>query len=310
MICYFLFVSEDPMARFRKFLNERGVDIDEDILNNIAESTHLSTKTIACMNSDVALTIYQDAAYFPMTTTRAQVRSTSNIAIDGDLFIGNASKCLFFRAFQSHQEMKVLKVLVKPQESIDKEVALFISLKGFADGIALVPVEKLEAHINYDNKRSAAKKFEGGILMPYYAYTLHDLPESIPFTRAEYIISRIRNAIDFIHGNCWLHGDVKSSNIFFTAEGSVFLGDYGCSRNYADIEDFHAGTIMFQCCDVPANKFPKLFDLIGLAISIAVKCQSQRYKRSTMWCYDELKTFITDRCPAEFNTILLDLIAK
>ena len=82
--------------------------------------------------------------------------------------------------------------------------------------------------------------------MPNFSFTLQDIPKPISIEVATGLFDRLSLAIDFLHDHKWLHGDVKSSNIFCKDEGLAYLGDYGPSVSYDDLKHFTGGTPMYQ----------------------------------------------------------------
>lgn len=206
---------------------------------------------------------------------RASMLSNSDNAVDGEFDVPGAEGALFFRVFHHHRYPKILKIPNQPTV-VDLEVEMYNQLldKGIGN-YPLVPVEKL----SYERRHKfPEKQINAGILMPLYPYTMHDLPPPIPSDIALSVIGNITQAIVFIHDNGWMHGDVKSANIFMDINGMAYLGDNGCSCSYDKLHKFHhGGTINYQCSDVHAKVQPKLFNKVGLAISFVRKVATNSF---------------------------------
>jgi hypothetical protein len=69
-------------------------------------------------------------------------------------------------------------------------------------------------------------------------------------------------------GNSWIHGDVKSSNIFRDYNGDLWLGDYGSSFEIKNFKDFTGGTLNYQIIDGEYYNNPTYFDKVGLCLTI------------------------------------------
>lgn len=141
-------------------------------------------------------------------------------------------------------------------------------------GISLVPVRLLELESTsthqsvFSSPHRPLNPFKG-ILMPCYHFTLSDIPKPIPCWCAIEVFKPIISAIDFIHDHEWLHGDVKSQNIFCDHLGAPWLGDYGSSVEYNKrYFSFPGGTLRYQCNDISYLEKPRLFDGIGLVMSL------------------------------------------
>jgi serine/threonine protein kinase len=166
-------------------------------------------------------------------------------------------------------------VLKIPRENskVVKECKLFESIGTMAEKaeIALVPVEsiKLKGHQRKDG--SAAKLFEKAILMPIYACSLQDIPPPISAEYALLIFVRLSEVISFLIDKCWLHGDIKPSNIFIDHLGVTWVGDYGSSVKYENVREFTGGTPAYQCLDIGVVDNLHQFDKVGLVISLLEK---------------------------------------
>jgi serine/threonine protein kinase len=120
---------------------------------------------------------------------------------------------------------------------------------------------------------SPEKKFTKGVLMPKYSHSLCDLPIPMSPKLALTVGERIFQAINSMHQCEYLHGDIKPGNIFIDLHGQAWLGDYGSSVAFTDVERFVGGTARYQCAVVPAKLSPKLFDYMGLALTLLEKCE-------------------------------------
>lgn len=65
-----------------------------------------------------------------------------------------------------------------------------------------------------------------------------------------------------------MHGDVKPGNIFCDWNGEAWLGDYGSSAPYEELHAFTGGTPKYQCSDVSHLDRARLFDGVGLMLSL------------------------------------------
>ena len=102
--------------------------------------------------------------------------------------------------------------------------------------------------------------------MPVYCYSVKQcsLPFSIDLVNK--LFNEIAPAIQFLLDNEWIHGDVKSSNIFRYYNGDLWLGDYGSSFQIKNFKEFTGGTPNFQIMDHSNN--PTCFDKDGLCLTI------------------------------------------
>jgi serine/threonine protein kinase len=167
------------------------------------------------------------------------------------------------------------------EEQAQVECELYRATCGYFEGkgkaiyfknLGLVPVEYLGFQGTVRRSiKSPYMEVGGGILMPPYPTTLFQVPFPIDASVLLSHLNRLRSAIDAVHEAGWLHGDVKPQNIFISVDGLVWLGDYGSSREYAQINTYGGGTVAFQCSDVPYYQDHRKFDLVGLALSILSK---------------------------------------
>lgn len=184
------------------------------------------------------------------------------------------TETVFLYAFRDNLPM-VLKIPGHKSKS-KAECELFdqIGREAMDQNLALVPVQLLELKGGSVLKKehSQEKIFGAGILMPHYTCTFatYPIPISIKFAKAVFL--QLSPAINFIHSKQWMHGDIKPSNIFITAEGSAKLGDYGSSVTFCKImSNFCGGTLQYQCEGYQTLLDPVLFDKFGLIISILEK---------------------------------------
>jgi serine/threonine protein kinase len=211
---------------------------------------------------------------------------TYNVSIDGIFATANQSKCAFFRAFFKSRYPRIVKVPAHVSE-VDKEIDFFQNVTRRSDEflvednlIPLVPIKKLNLPepISFKENPHTADKLSGraGILMPFYPNTLNELVAPIEPDYALEIFDRVMDAINRIHSRRYIHVDIKCSNIFLDATGLAFLGDYGSCGRYGDSADLFQGTLQYQCGDVRCYENPRLFDTVGLVISILVKSVGEK----------------------------------
>lgn len=251
----------------------------EKVWSRIACSGHLSTRLILVDTSEDAWKLYQDAERIPQTETRAEVLKSFDIMIDGTMSVPHSESASFYHAFEKFIP-RVLKV-PRDYSKAASECALFdaIGNGAIASTMALVPVFCLrlkgvadEEMVTTRKDGSAVKIFNQGIIMPSYACTLKEIPQKISEDYAIQLLDRLAPAIKYIHDNNWLHGDVKPSNIFIDSLGLSWLGDYGSSKPYEKLNQYYGGgTPEYQCEGVEFQAQPRLFDNLGLIISLLDK---------------------------------------
>lgn len=252
--------------------------LNDKLWSRITTSSHLSSRLAVMYTANDALRLFEDAERIPQTETRAVVLKEFNIKIDGTMVVPHSQSAAFYHAFENYLP-RVLKV-PRDCRKVTAECALFdaIGREVSEIGLALVPVsslrlkgEKDEELASHTKIGSAVKLFNQGIIMPSYACTLHEIPKPISNEYALKLLNRLAPAISFIHDKKWLHGDVKSSNIFIDSAGLAWLGDYGSSQPYSKVKFYAGGTPPYQCQDVSYATHSRLFDNLGLVISVLDK---------------------------------------
>ena len=240
----------------------------------IVASPWLSVRLFCLSTADEAQSIYQDAEQVPQSETRA-IAVEQGISIDGQLQFPGPQTALFFRAFENIKNAKVLKVN-RDSSKTKSECRLYATIGKEAKEleISLVPVRLLELQKDsthrsvFSSPPRSLNPFQG-ILMPCYHFTLSGIPKPIPCWYAIEVFHTIISAIDFIHDRGWFHGDVKSANIFCDHLGAPWLGDYGSSVECEHRRSFFpGGTPRYQCKDISYLENPRLFDGIGLVLSL------------------------------------------
>lgn len=232
-----------------------------------------SRLTTAHVTVELAVGLFESASAVPRTETRKSILLSSNISIDGDFVVPGAQTATFLRAFANGKVAKVLKIPYH-HEKVEHECLLFSSLKSSITAeINLVPVEVLPLvnhGVIYKSPTKNYQKPTKGILMPFYANTLANVPAPMKADYALEVLNLMESAINFIHRSRWLHGDVKPSNIFLTVDGTPWLGDYGSCCQYASIAGYTGGTPCYQCVDFysPNATDATRFDKIGLVLSL------------------------------------------
>ena len=264
---------EHPMERMRRLLQGSSFEVDDKVLTCCTQNSWLAARLNCVSTEEDALKLYVDAAAIPQTQTRAMAKE-GGVTIDGPMQFAGAQTASFFRAFENTKHVRVLKVNNDESKS-RSECRLYTILGPYAaeHGIALVPVRliQLDKSSEHQSTRTSPPRRISpfvGLLMPYYAYSFDDLPAPIPYNYALEVFHRTIAAIEFIHEHGWLHGDVKPGNIFCDWNGETWLGDYGSSVPYNALRAFTGGTPKYQCVDVSHLDKPRLFDGVGLVLSL------------------------------------------
>lgn len=264
---------EQPMERMRRLLQGSSFEVNEDVLSCCTQNSWLAARLNCVSTAEDALKLYVDAAAIPQSQTRAMAKE-EGVTIDGPMQFAGTQTASFFRAFVNTKHVHVLKVNNVASKSVS-ECRLYAALGSDAVkcGIALVPVRLLnldKSSEHQSTRASPSRKMSPfvGLLMPCYAYSFDDLPAPIPSKYALEVFRRTIAAIDFIHDRDWLHGDVKPGNIFCDWNGQAWLGDYGSSVPYDALRAFTGGTPKYQCSDVSHLDRPRLFDGVGLVLSL------------------------------------------
>ena len=264
---------EHPMERMRRLLQGSSFEVDDKVLSCCTQNSWLAARLNCVSTEEDALKLYVDAAAIPQTQTRAMAKE-EGVTIDGPMQFAGAQTASFFRAFENTKHLRVLKVNNEASKSVS-ECRLYAALGSDAVecGVALVPVRLLNLEKSSEHQSTRAsppRKMSPfvGLLMPCYAYSFNELPAPIPCNYALEVFRRTIAAIDFIHDHGWLHGDVKPGNIFCDWNGDAWLGDYGSSVPHDALRTFTGGTPKYQCSDVSHLDRARLFDGVGLVLSL------------------------------------------
>ena len=241
---------------------------DEKVLGLISASPWLSARLLTAHTVDQAQSLYDDALAIPQDETRAFVFNEENIRLDGDIPIKGAQTALFLRAFD-HDIPKVVKI-TKERAKAFREAEFYEGniARIEEENLALVPIRMLKLSGEYTSQHSPTRALNCGLLMPYYAATLNDVPPPVGSTFASSVYNRILGALTFMNEVGWVHGDVKPSNILISTDGTVWLGDFGSAVRVTMLHTFLGGTLRYQCAAVNISPDPARFDRIGLVLSL------------------------------------------
>jgi hypothetical protein len=255
---------------FRALLAGAGVAVDEAVVRRVFSSPAMAVQLQVLSTKEEALDLYGMAERIPQTETRANVRRESGIVVGGDISMPHLSSALFFWAMEGLVP-RVLKIPAV-QSAVMRECRLFDELGTAAamEGVALMPVRHLALRGSHrgDVRTTDSVTLQHGVLMPHYPLTLAQLPPPSVAAGGVVVFDRIAAALAFLARAGWLHGDVKPSNIFIDASGSVWLGDYGSSVRVADAAaHFTGGTPQFQVEGIPCDAAGGLFDRSGLVVT-------------------------------------------
>jgi serine/threonine protein kinase len=76
----------------------------------------------------------------------------------------------------------------------------------------------------------------GGSMAGHRGPVGHDLALSV--------VSQAGRALACLHGQGWVHRDVKPANLLLRADGSVALADFGCARRAGSVDALPEGTVV------------------------------------------------------------------
>ena len=251
-----------PTVRFQQLLR---MEVPQETMDLIVNNGWTAARLNVISTPAQAEKLYNDAQIFPQEETRANVDNQYGIKIDGQLPVPGAQTALFLRAFEG-PTINVIKI-DHDQSKAKQERDFYEENADAARAYSLVPVKLLKLSGHYKSKNSPEKVLTYGLLMPFYTHTFDEYP--IPYDAA-YAFPKLLEAVEFMHSKGWMHGDIKPSNIFVDFKGNAWLGDYGSSVKFSDVESFSGGTPHYQC-RVDHIKFPKLVDYTGLIISFLAK---------------------------------------
>jgi len=239
-------------------------------MNVITSSGWMASRLLVLTTVEEAIDLLRDAQLIPQTETRIICNNRYEIKIDGPIIYPGPQTAIFLRAFEGkYAKLKVLKIS-NDQNKAEKECRLYFELNhdyGNLDCFSLVPVKFLSLNGTYHNHISPEKSIVKGILMPMYSCSLSHIGEQT--FSSEYAIQvfyRICSALEFINSHGWIHGDVKSSNIFIDSDSQAWLGDYGSSCKVIEVNSFTGGTLKYQILEVQIDN--PFFDKVGLCLSL------------------------------------------
>jgi hypothetical protein len=279
-------------------------------MSRIFASGWLSSRLAVVHNETQATALYDDAERVPQSETRAEVLANSRVKINGDMAVYGVQTAMFFHAFEDDIPM-VLKV-PNNADKVPAECKLYAELGSEATrgNLAMVPVRSLKLICEHTKRHSPEKKLNQGILMPIYACTLSNVPKPISTECALTQGRRLREVIDYIHSREWIHGDIKPGNIFLSADGNAWLGDYGSAIKRDDTVNFTGGTPKYQCQElIPLNAENSLkFDYMGLLLSLLDRLGVFDLNGAPV-SHEDIVVAVSSMEGSDIKTFLLDLFA-
>ena len=281
-------------------------------MDTISRSVSLSTLMMTCTTSDQAINVVQLAGAVLHSRTKALVR-TAGILVDGVMPVEGVQSAMFFYAFKDCTP-HVLKVLAR-QHDAKAECQLWhdVCKRAPLDGVFCVPVTALdlsgEHAVLLAGGGADVTPLRVGILMPRYACTLSSVPPPMEAAWALRVLSRMASSLHAVHLAGWVHGDVKSSNIFIDFAGDAWLGDYGSSCRVSDVASFTGGTPAFQCADVGVQEHAR-FDRVCLAVTIcsALGMLQPQHAPPVGWSMTSLRTVLAAVADAQLSAALGELL--
>lgn len=83
--------------------------------------------------------------------------------------------------------------------------------------------------LDHPNIIKIEKKYEKGILMPYYEKDLFRDSANIAFSDLKNMIIQLLSAVEYIHKEGYIHGDIKPNNILLDGYTPILI-DFGMAR--------------------------------------------------------------------------------
>jgi serine/threonine protein kinase len=96
---------------------------------------------------------------------------------------------------------------------------------------AIVPMihQRIEVDLEMSVKANCRPGVNDVLIMPWYTSSLNKCPSG-NFTNIAIQGKRIMSALEYIHGEGYVHLDVKGTNIFVTSDKMWYLGDFGSCK--------------------------------------------------------------------------------
>jgi len=122
----------------------------------------------------------------------------------------------------------------------------------------------------------------GGILAPKYLLlewvgggTLHDalydgieqrrrMPDELVLRHA----IELAEAVQYIHGQGFIHRDIKPKNILLTDEGHIKLADLGLAKFVNSTQNTQRGTFLYMAAEVVTGEYSNNVDVLSMALVI------------------------------------------
>jgi serine/threonine protein kinase len=179
-----------------------------------------------CHDEEVAKSYFDKCKNFAGTSTILALVDDKELVIDGVLSNAFSNKAVLQRVVLKGHPYVFKYPLDRTDESQKSSILCDISFSellteraGGKPLVGIVPYTRFEIVAN------GSTVF--GSLSPIYVMSLNELHAPLPKKFILNLCNRVLTALDFIHLQGWIVGDIKPSNLFLASNGDIDIGDFG-----------------------------------------------------------------------------------
>jgi serine/threonine protein kinase len=223
--------GEDKQARFRRYLEEAGVTVNEEVMKIVVK--YFSSSAVLVNSAEQAKDVFFEAAMLPRSSTKNALNQ-QGISVAGLYQGSDPSKAILLYA-NERGIPRILKIGTENSTNHELQVWREINPSDQHQDSHLVPLKWLDfqsgAIIQIGDVfvgSSSTPVVRGGILMKHYQGTLAQCTTPLEEEVLLRYGQQLKKAISTMHQAGYCHLDIKPSNVFLF-EGDCFLGDYGAS---------------------------------------------------------------------------------
>ena len=185
---------------------------------------HFSSQLLVAATAEDAVRLRSRALQAPRSTTLRRLELSDLFVAREPLVFSSSSRSLFFRAFRSDGQPRLLKVPnTEGSAALEVDTWNLLASRSVPQHLA-GPLELVMF------TRDAGQGPRSAVLLPIYACTLADAPSGLfTPTRALVVADALQTTLGCMHAAGLCHCDVKASNVFLHTDGGMHLGDFGAT---------------------------------------------------------------------------------